>query len=342
MPRTAGAADQLASTDLSDTANLARTNAGNTFTAGTQDFHAAAHTLPAVTGATAAKPSTCTTGELYFATDATAGQNWYSCTATNTWTQQQTGGLSNPMTTPGDLIVGGASGVPSRLAAPSNGTWCPNWSNGTVTWTTCSGSGSGNTENSFTNQTTLSISNPYATQAVLIQFFDTSSPPQAIEPNTLQVASTSPYGITATFANPQSGYYVINGAGGGSGSGSGSGGEAATLASFDGGGAALNGTITRCRNLKSSLSPTQWTAVGDQSGSVTLNAAYVPYSTYQTQSNAPAYVIASGTSILSGSVSTANSAQGTIASVTIPAGSVICTQISSESNFTWLSLEVAQ
>jgi hypothetical protein len=42
-------------------------------TAGTQNFSGAAHTLPAVTGLTAAKPGTCIVGEMYFATDATAG-----------------------------------------------------------------------------------------------------------------------------------------------------------------------------------------------------------------------------------------------------------------------------
>jgi hypothetical protein len=37
-------------------------------------------------------PGTCTVGELYFATDATAGQNIYQCAATNTWTQQLNSG----------------------------------------------------------------------------------------------------------------------------------------------------------------------------------------------------------------------------------------------------------
>ena len=62
--------------------------ASNTFTTGTQDFHGAQHTLPAVSGLTASRPATCTVGEEYFATDAAAGQNMYYCTATNIWTQQ--------------------------------------------------------------------------------------------------------------------------------------------------------------------------------------------------------------------------------------------------------------
>ena len=31
-------------------------------------------------------PSTCVTGQVFFDTDATPGQNWLGCTATNTWT----------------------------------------------------------------------------------------------------------------------------------------------------------------------------------------------------------------------------------------------------------------
>jgi hypothetical protein len=72
--------------------NAAQTNASNTFTAGTQDFSASAHTLPSKVGTTINKPATCTTGEMYFATDAVAGQNWYYCTASNTWTAQVAGG----------------------------------------------------------------------------------------------------------------------------------------------------------------------------------------------------------------------------------------------------------
>lgn len=59
---------------------------------GKVDSSGATHTLPAKVGTIAAKPATCTVGEVYFATDATAGQNWYFCTATNTWTGQAAGG----------------------------------------------------------------------------------------------------------------------------------------------------------------------------------------------------------------------------------------------------------
>jgi hypothetical protein len=81
---TGGGSGSLAST-------VVETNQSNAYTTGTQDFHAAAHTLPMVTGATAGKPGTCAQGETYFATDATAGQNIYLCSSTNNWTQMSAG-----------------------------------------------------------------------------------------------------------------------------------------------------------------------------------------------------------------------------------------------------------
>src|SRR5581483_2393784 len=61
---------------------------------GSWDASAAAHTLPSKRGTAAQLPGSCTVGEEYFATDATAGQNKYFCTATNTWSQQQGGATS--------------------------------------------------------------------------------------------------------------------------------------------------------------------------------------------------------------------------------------------------------
>ena len=97
-------------------ATVVQTNQSNTFTTGTQDLSAATHTLPAVKGLAASKPGTCTVGEIYFATDATAGQNFYFCTATNTWTQQLNsgGGGGGGNTTSTSLVTGNvpiASGV---------------------------------------------------------------------------------------------------------------------------------------------------------------------------------------------------------------------------------------
>lgn len=84
-------------------ATVVQTNQSNAYTAGTQDFSASAHTLPARKGLTAALPSACTVGEEYFATDAAAGQNMYYCTAANGWTQQAAGGGGSGGATPGGV-----------------------------------------------------------------------------------------------------------------------------------------------------------------------------------------------------------------------------------------------
>ena len=51
--------------------------------------------------------------------------------------------LSNPMTSPGDFLVGGTAGTPVRLGTPGNGTFCLNWSSGTVTFVSCPSGGGG-------------------------------------------------------------------------------------------------------------------------------------------------------------------------------------------------------
>jgi hypothetical protein len=58
-----------------------------------------ARSKPAQSGT--ALPGTCVVGDQFFKTDATAGQNLYGCTATNTWTQQAGGGGS---TTTGSML----------------------------------------------------------------------------------------------------------------------------------------------------------------------------------------------------------------------------------------------
>jgi len=54
------------------------------------DFTSANWTRPLKTGT--ALPPACTLGDMYFKTDAPAGQNLYACTATNTWSAQAGGG----------------------------------------------------------------------------------------------------------------------------------------------------------------------------------------------------------------------------------------------------------
>jgi co-chaperonin GroES (HSP10) len=77
----------------SATGNLVSLSTGGiTGVTGTVDFSGSAHALPAKVGIGAAKPLTCTVGEQYFASDATAGQNLFGCTAANAWTVQGGGG----------------------------------------------------------------------------------------------------------------------------------------------------------------------------------------------------------------------------------------------------------
>lgn len=60
------------------------------------DYSGAASTRPWKVGTTL--PSTCVTGQGFFKSDATAGQNIYLCTSTDTWTQVQTPALSSTQT----------------------------------------------------------------------------------------------------------------------------------------------------------------------------------------------------------------------------------------------------
>lgn len=55
-------------------------------------------------------PATCTVGQIFFDNDATAGQNVYGCTATNTWTLQAGGGGTTYTAGPsGALSISGST-----------------------------------------------------------------------------------------------------------------------------------------------------------------------------------------------------------------------------------------
>lgn len=64
-------------------------------------------------------PATCTVGETYFKSDATAGQNMYGCTATNVWTALGGGGST---VAPEKLIPTGAIAYFNLTACPSGWT----------------------------------------------------------------------------------------------------------------------------------------------------------------------------------------------------------------------------
>ena len=121
-----GNCTQPASPDLADASSLALLGAAQTFTgdktfAGKLDASGAAHTIPAKVGVAASKPAACTVGEMYFATDAAAGRNWYFCTAANTWTQQVASGSGASIPNVTNLLAGdgACNGADSGIAVSS-------------------------------------------------------------------------------------------------------------------------------------------------------------------------------------------------------------------------------
>src|SRR4051812_6598881 len=78
------------------------------------DFTSSATTAPVKMGSLAGRPGSCMVGQMYFATDATAGQNLFYCTAPGIWTVGAGGsGSSNS---------GGLCQLASGLGFALNGT----------------------------------------------------------------------------------------------------------------------------------------------------------------------------------------------------------------------------
>lgn len=88
-----GTANEITVTNPSTTPGLSL--------ATTFDISGKTSTKPVKTGTTA--PATCSVGELFYDTDATAGQNLFGCTATNTWTLQSGGGAGTPGGSNGEI-----------------------------------------------------------------------------------------------------------------------------------------------------------------------------------------------------------------------------------------------
>ncbi len=87
--------DNVTITFPASDATVATLGLTNTFT-GRQDATGAASTASIKTGTSL--PATCIVGDLYFKSDATAGQNIYECQSTNTWTQQLNSGAGGAST----------------------------------------------------------------------------------------------------------------------------------------------------------------------------------------------------------------------------------------------------
>ncbi|MCC7369651.1 MAG: hypothetical protein IT306_14575, partial [Chloroflexi bacterium] len=103
--------------------------------------------VPAASGTGAPTAGAHLQGELYVDS---AGTLFYCTTAGTPGTWQQValgsgggGGMTNPMTTQNDLIIGGTSGAPARLAKGSNGQILTVNGSGNVAWATPSGGGGG-------------------------------------------------------------------------------------------------------------------------------------------------------------------------------------------------------
>jgi hypothetical protein len=81
------------------------------------DFTGAPFTRPVKTGT--ALPGTCSPGDLFFKTDAAAGQNLYGCTAANTWLPQSasaSAGLGDPGSN--GIVVRTGVNTTSAVSAP--------------------------------------------------------------------------------------------------------------------------------------------------------------------------------------------------------------------------------
>jgi hypothetical protein len=132
---------------------------------GTLNISSAAHSTPAKVGLAGNKPTTCSVGELYFASDASAGQNILGCTASNTWTQQ--GGSSGGVTSifgrtgavvaaAGDYTAAQVTNAVSTLASYSSPSWLTAITFGGTTLNSTGGmlynnTGTGNTQLIFKN-----------------------------------------------------------------------------------------------------------------------------------------------------------------------------------------------
>jgi len=206
------------------------------------DFSGATSTKPMQTGASL--PSTCAVGQFFFLTSAPAGSNVYACDTVNVWTLEgstlapnassanellsSSGGSTQWLALGGDIIgapnsvtVKGLQGRAVGTTAPSNGQVLE-WNTATSQWLPAAGE-TGNAAYIFVSQTSLTIPGSvhlFGTANLIVDCFDTETPPQQVEPDKIQISPTT-FNVTVNFATAQSGYCVVNGAGTASVSGGG-------------------------------------------------------------------------------------------------------------------------
>ena len=98
------------------------------------DFSGAASTKPFTVGTTL--PGTCVVGQAFFNSAASAGANWYACTATNTWTLQ-----SGSPTLSGDVTGATGANTATKIQGRSIANTAPTsgqslaWNSSTSAWT---------------------------------------------------------------------------------------------------------------------------------------------------------------------------------------------------------------
>ena len=204
------------------------------------DFSGAASTKPMQVGGSL--PSTCALGQFFFLTSAPAGSNVYACDVVNVWTLEgstlapgptnallsRSGGSTQWQALGGDILgapnsvtVRGLQGRAVGNTAPSN-SQVLEWNAATSQWLPAAGE-TGNAAYVFASQTSLTIPGTvhmFGTANLIVNCFDSETPPQQVEADKIQISPTT-FNVTINFATAQSGYCVVNGAGTASVSGGG-------------------------------------------------------------------------------------------------------------------------
>jgi hypothetical protein len=189
-------------------------------------------------------PAACSTGEMFFKTDASAGQNLYACTASDVWTLESGSGGAPAVTgqankvlsndgaatdwralagdvsgAPQSLIVNGIQGHSVASSGPGDGQVL-RWNASAAQWQPSSFAvpGGPNYSQAFTGQTSVTLlgsAHGLGTANLLVECYNSASPASLITPSAVTVGSTT-FDVTVSFATAQSGRCVVNGSGGNS------------------------------------------------------------------------------------------------------------------------------